>query len=382
MGAEDDYPPLSFIVVAMVSEMSKFSGLPILLVYKIVLFFFLSATTAVFYYFTRNLFLASLLQLSSTLATTALGYLDVLFAPFLILSLYLLKERRLTLATLFFSIACLMKYLPLILAPILLIYAINVDQVKELARGIRRISDTVILPIALVMITLLIIYGPQTFIFGRQAVLALPTSVCVFLQKLYIGGFTTRACGLPVQDTLSGNALNLGYIIGFFITLLNPRAYQAVWQVGVSDFPQVAMILELIFILVYSSILITFFKERTKTFEASVLFSAIGYLAYFMFSTNVHENYLFLVPLLFIVLLAERGEYSKETLFWLVYANLNLFLFYGMSGRGIGFDRRILGYDILPALSSAVGLAVYLRSYVRVVGRTLASHVARLKVRD
>ena len=94
------------------------------------------------------------------------------------------------------------------------------------------------------------------------------------------------------------------------------------------------------------------------------------------------ENYLFLVPLLFIVLLAERGEYLKDTLFWLMYANLNLFLFYGMSGRGIGFNRSILGYDILPVLISALGLAVYLRSYVRVVGRRLAFHLARLKVRD
>lgn len=382
IGAEDDYPPLSFIIVAMVSQISEFSGLPILLVYKIVLFCFLTATTAIFYYFTRNPLLASLLHLSSTLCSTVLGYLDIMFAPFLVLSLFFLRERKLTLSTLCFTIASLMKYLPLVLAPLLLVYAMNVYQVKALAKGIQRISNSVILPAALATIALLVIYGPQTLVFGRQSVLSLPVSICVPLHKSYIGGFALRACGPPVQSYLSGNAMNLGYVIGFFITLLQPRAYQAVWQIETGDFPTVAFTLTIIFILVYSSVVFTFFKKKVKTFEKCLLFSALGYLAYFMFSTSIHENYLFLVSLLWILLLAEKSGYSKDTLFWLLYANLNLLLFYGITGEGLGFDKSIFGYDILPVLISTLGLAVYLRSCNKVVGRRLTSLVARFKVSD
>ena len=109
-------------------------------------------------------------------------------------------------------------------------------------------------------------------------------------------------------------------------------------------------LLRLFFLPLYIIPLIAFIK-RDKTFENLILFSLIGYLTYFMFCGGVHENHLFIVVILAAVLWWINKAYLTTFLIWSLMANINLFVFYGIDGKGLPFSRTIGGVDVAFILS-------------------------------
>src|SRR6266478_7433837 len=79
-----NYPPLAFVILDAVARSADALGTSAFVVLKYSLLLFLFATSAVYYWFTRNLILSAALELALLLNTVPLGYIDIYFAPCLI----------------------------------------------------------------------------------------------------------------------------------------------------------------------------------------------------------------------------------------------------------------------------------------------------------
>src|SRR6266567_6843055 len=117
-----DYPPLAFVLLAAVSRCATALGTSQFLVLKISLLLSLFATSACFYWFTRNPLLIAALELALTLNSMGLAYLDIYFAPFLIAGLFFLQRGNPNRGLILFAISCFTKWQPLIIAPFVLVY--------------------------------------------------------------------------------------------------------------------------------------------------------------------------------------------------------------------------------------------------------------------
>lgn len=143
---------------------------------------------------------------------------------------------------------------------------------------------------------------------------------------------------------ISGYALNVNWILTHILHAHFPAQFGPLLDEGFSTFiinksPWLHLPQKTAFLAVYVFILWRFFVCENKTYPAFLAHAAAGYLSYFMLNTGVHENHLFLVPILTSVLVWQDKTYLLPHLTWTLMANLNLVLFYGLGGRGSGFSR-------------------------------------------
>ena len=114
----------------------------------------------------------------------------------------------------------------------------------------------------------------------------------------------------------------------------------------------------------------------------------LGYLCYFTFYTGVHENHLFLIAILAVVLYWREENWRVNAVILLLMANINLFLFYGVDGH-LHFPRSFARIDIaLPLAILNVLFFIYLcgavlaeyfrRKRGKEEARRIAANVAKL----
>jgi hypothetical protein len=276
--------------------------------------------------------------------SVALGYIDIFVAPSLLLSLWALKERRLTLFAVFYVLAFLTKWQPLILAPFLAVH---------LARDHHALRRA-LLPAAAVLLVTASVFGPSA------------------MAQTWLTATS--------NDYLSGNALNFNWILTHALHLLYPVKFDGLVHGVASNIRTTSLAVTLapriLFVLFYASTLVAF-SRREQTFENVLLFSIIGYLAYFIFNPGVHENHLFLVVPLSIVLYWASASHLRLMAFAIVMSNVNLLLFYGVDGRGLGFSRAVAGI-VDPALVLAVfNVGAFLIFWTVNVRRSNTRHVAQ-----
>lgn len=322
-----DYPPFAFVILEGVVKSAEAFGTTHFIVLKGSLLFFLFLTAGCFYWFTRNLLVTAALEFSLVLNSVALGYLDIYFAPFLIVGLFLLQQQRLNSGFLFFALSCAIKWQPLIIAPFVCLYVLSAanKQTTGTARPQKQVAPFAV-SLVLVVIPILILFGaPALFDSFKRA--------------------------LTYHKFLSGYALNLGWIQTWALHLVNPDKYGGLLQDGAIDAvivrdPLVVWPNKILFYLSYAAILLGFARQ-TKTFERLIVYSMLGYLAYFSFNTGVHENHLFLICCLaWILVFIERGQLMR-CINLTIAANANLFLFFGAFGQRLspvlwGFDITLL----------------------------------------
>jgi hypothetical protein len=119
------------------------------------------------------------------------------------------------------------------------------------------------------------------------------------------------------------------------------------------------LIPKLLFWTTYLLLLVLFFRYE-KNFTNLLIFSVLGYLSYFTFNTGVHENHLFLVAILAVVLYWRKENWRVNAVILLLMANINLFLLYGVDGD-LHFPRSFAGIDIaLPQAILNVLFFIYL----------------------
>jgi len=315
-----DYPPLAFVLLAAVIRSAGMLGTSEWLILKWSLLLFLYATSVCFYWFTRNLILTAALELSLTLNSVALGYLDIYFAPFLIAGLFYLQRQKLNRGVLLFAISCFIKWQPLIIAPFVALHVLRIGRDKH--AGFKQFLGRT-LPF---LIAAIAVVAPLIVMFGGA-----------IIHSLYLA---------MNHDWLSAFALNVGWLHTWLLHLLRPDKYGALVNgmidslktKGYAQWPE-----KILFYTSYASILVLF-ARRSPTFERLVVYSILGYLSYFIFNIGVHENHLFLVCCLaWILAFLERGQLVR-CINLTIMANANLFLVYGAFGERL--NPVIAGIDL------------------------------------
>jgi hypothetical protein len=149
------------------------------------------------------------------------------------------------------------------------------------------------------------------------------------------------------HNFISGYALNFGWLHTWALHLWAPEKYGSL-QNGEIDLIQSrdALLLlpeKVLFYLSYAAILIAFALQK-KTFKQLIVYTMLGYLAYFLFNTGVHENHLFPIACLASILVFIDSGQLVRAINLSIAANINLFLFFGVFGQRI--NRVIAGVDM------------------------------------
>lgn len=334
--AAPDYPPLSFVLLWLVDRAGSALGLSAFAALKLSLLLALWLTSALVLVWTRRPALAALAQLALVLNAVAHGYLDVYGAPFLLMSLWALQSGRPRSFAAWLALSALTKWQPLIAAPFLLPCALSLF--PERTPMLRRW-----LALALAGLTPLVVL------------------LCVFDLE------PVRAFGRTLQHPmLSANALNFDWLYTWMLHLVAPRRFGrlAAGRVFIIETRDFAILLlpRLLFLASYLVALArTWRRPSARTLEGALPCATLGYLAYFMFNPGVHENHLYLVTVLALASAWLAPHAWPLLRVWIVFANLNLLLFYGLDGTGPHVSR-VYGVDLSVPLA-ALGLALFAWQY-------------------
>jgi len=298
----DTYPPLTLVILFGVGKISQLLNIWIYTAIKGTIAAFLLLTTLLTLWATKDLLLSLLLLGGVLINSVALGHLDIFFAPTLVLALWALKEKRLVLFTIAFCFSFLTKWQPLIIAPFIALYILGIDRLSDWKQiDLRGILKKILIPALGILALTFILFGIKPVI--------------------------TAFSYASDHHYLSGNALNLNWILTHFLHVFKPGQYgplingQAELIIGPPY--SVKLIPKLIFFLVYILTAIVFFKQK-KTFGNLMWFSLLGYWAYFTLNTGVHENHFFVAIILAALLylggkeasihLADRTAYREREL--------------------------------------------------------------------
>jgi hypothetical protein len=318
-----DYPPLTALFLFVGVRLFSLLGAGQFLAIKLTILLFLVLTTFLFWLWTRHFWLAVALFVSFLLDSVLLTYVDVLILPWLILALWALQKRRLWLFTLFFTVACLTKWPPLIIAPFLGLYILNVEG----TRGWRRIDWKaillqVLLPGVAIVVLVVVVYGAGPLLLALQ------------------GAFE--------QPWLSGDAMNFNWIITHWLHVHRPDQYGPLVDGlarNIMNVPrEITRWPTLLHWFFYLSAL-TVYLWRRKTFESLIFYALVGYLVYQTFAVGVHENHLFLAVVLACILAWLNRRYRATALLCILLLNANLVLFYGLQGEPV-VKRVVGGVDV------------------------------------
>lgn len=342
-----DYPPLAFAMLAAISRCADALGTSAFVVLKWSLLLFLFATSGCFYWFTRNVVLTAALEFTLLLSSVALGYLDIWFAPLLIAGLFCLQRGNLMLGVLLFTISCFIKWQPLVIAPFICIYVWTAVQDGPSRHDKFRRQ---IMPFA---VTAVVVVVPLAAIFGTAIIHALQLATS--------------------HDYLSGLAFNFSWLHTWALHFAQPEKYGALQdgQINLIKTHETLVKLpeKILFYTCYSAVLIVFARQK-KTFERLIVYSVLGYMAYFVFNSGVHENHLFLVSCLAWMLVFLDPSQLLRGINLSIAANINPIFFYGFFGKRLPFPHVIAGVDITLFFALAnIGLFIGLLLHTLKVDR-------------
>ncbi|MDQ7250923.1 hypothetical protein [Dongia sedimenti] len=319
-----DIPPVLAALMWLAAVLGYASGLGALFVLKCMLVAAAVGSVLISYAWLRSPSFGMAL-LVVVVPNLALGYLDVLYLPFLLLSLRALQRRHDAGGAVFYGLTCMIKWQAAIVAPFFLVYVLAPDW----RIGLRRLLPAVL--------AVLLIAAP----FGLEPVWSLG-----------------RALSHPF---ISANAMNAMWLLTWVLehygidgSATDGGAVH--WLADASTPVRLAMALSKAAFALCYCLLLRRYMHGTKAFSLTLLFATAGFLAYFALNTGVHENHLYVACVLALLL----GHFVPQLRFpaamvaalnW-----VNLVLFYGMAGPGLGFSR-VYGIDIsipFTALTLAV----------------------------
>jgi hypothetical protein len=312
-----DYPPLSFLILGLFSRIADIFHVSDFAALKISLLLFVLGCAAVTALFNKpwqpflGVAMFAVLFVSAILQT----YTDVYLILFLLLALYSYRNGYPSTGTVLFAIACLVKWQPIILSPLILLYVVpQRPKLADLAR---------LAPAALFVLIVLLAYARPIFF----------------------------ALNLGVRDpnmTLSGTALNLNWIITGLIEgcITTPGRSLTSLQLPISVphvYSYLLLISSVLRYLCYS-VSLYYFYISDRSLLSLVRASIVCFMAYFTFGYGVHENHACVPAVLAICwFLLDRTRYLEATLLGVMF-NANIVIFQGFTGGELGFSR-IVGWD-------------------------------------
>lgn len=336
---KDMYPPFALILQIGIKKMwPALSNFDVLRLANI---FFLLISVFVIHILYKNGKI-TILSFLGLILSANLGYLDIEMVPFLILAFYFFSKDKYILSGIFYSFLCLIKFQPLIILPFVCIYFVDIFDADK-----RKIKLNIKIKSLVKMAMPAIVIGAGVCLIYRRAL----------IKALYNALFTSGY-------SISPNALNFGWVLQFWLEKFHADIFgpldngkiAIIWSA-----PKIYLSFKYIFVFLYALAAIVMLLNRKKDYKLMLQCSVIGYTAYFLYNSGVHENHLFLGMILMILLyLADptKNNYYRMIMYIVIF-NVNLLILYGMSGHGMGFDRAISGlFD--PTLILAIFNVVYL----------------------
>ena len=336
-------PPLGMLLLVLSYNASPWVGLSAhvwpgygLTSYDLSLWLSLVASTAAVLYVTRNARAGIVFLVAFLLNGVVYGYFDIYCVPFWILGMNAITEEKPGRAAFFMLLAVLIKWQFLVFVPFVGVYLLRRIFSKPWG-GVNSFQRRLLpfVPAVLLLLAVLLILG-------RGSMLSLARGAA--------------------HDTLSGYAMNLGWILTWAMHVVWPDSYGAL-QDGYIEVirTQDTRVLGLMKVLFYSSFALALWRQwrSASTPENLWRFMLAGYLSYFLFNKGAHENHLVPVMLVAGYMAWRETRWMTIAVVSAVLTNLNMIFFYGLDGM----DRRAV--RVIDGIDWSLPLAVV---YVIVVG--------------
>lgn len=323
-GVWADYPPVSIFMLDIIRNLAVSSGFEVFVVLKGFILFFLLATTATYYWVSGKKSIVLLMHLMLLPSSILLTYLDIWYAPFLLLCFWYLQQEKLGLALFFFAICCSIKYQPAILAPFIAIYVWKCYQARGLQPGLKT-AKAISMTLFLYVLLMFLMVGNALWASWANA---------LFHNRLSFQGLNAYWAYMQIHVWMGEDVRGLRNATS--ILLLGSRG---------------------LFLLAYGWLLYRFAREKTS-FTTFLLYAMVGYYAYFVIATGVHENHLFVAVIVASLLYIYDVKTRAVALFVMLMNNINLILFNGLTGEGLPHSL-VLGLD-MTILIALVNTAFFL----------------------
>lgn len=303
-----EYPPLAYAILYAAGTFGDFAGLTPFQSFKLALLVSHWAAVILVLVISRDFLVATAFSAAILLSGVALGYMDVCLAPWLIAAFWMVRSGYPLVGLGLFMVSVLVKWQPLIILPFLMIHLLGISDMRSARAALGGRLFRRMLGLAAVAALLL---GAA---FGSSPAMAF----------LY-------ATGHPF---LSGNALNLPRLADFVLQSLADPSFNLGSEVAVSTPP--AMVLLPFKALFWAGFVVVLYLavRSGKTLRNCLLFSTLGFVTYCTLNTGVHENHWFVAFVLaFVLAIHDPSPASRMIAILLaVMLNVNLFLFYGVTG--------------------------------------------------
>lgn len=315
---KDQYGPGTYLALYIATILQRLLTLDAYTAFKVVQFFFLvmSFYTALWVTHSRTLSFCFVVLMATN--SVLFASLDILFTPFLILAFSALAENRYAKFATFYMIACLIKYQPLVFAPIIAAHILS-----DRRHGYRSISWRLALPV-----------------------------IALFVLTGLLFGFTWPASAMRAVDVytsvLSAYSFNLHWLASAIFQFENGVLAANDGKVTIQTTTYAYAIACRTALVLYCGALIVAYW-RTERVPANLFrFLAAMFLGYYMLNNNIHINHLHAaLPPLFL-LASCCAVATAHLVFWGVILSVNLLLFFVWP-----FDRVLMGIDVSILFSVA-----------------------------
>jgi len=295
--SQSDYPPLSFALLGGVKWFSALFGADIFVTLKGSLFLFLLLTSLTVVLWSRNWMLGAALHTMLLFNAMGLAYLDMYYALPLLLSVWALHKNKPLLFVFLFTISVFIKWQPVVLGPFFALYLWR-NYKDDWKRYIWHKHAKYVSAFFLFSLFVLLWY------FGFSQVLE-----------------SFRRAGDHYY--ISANALNLGWLLE-----ATPLVAKELVDIRI-----IAALQKLLFGFMFMYLLYRFFRDEKKNLAQCISYCLLAYLSYFMLSSGVHENHMF-IPVLLSCIGVILSRVSHTDFFFIGLFNVvNLVSIYGIDGR-------------------------------------------------
>lgn len=321
-------PPLGMLLLVLAHNASAWIGLPDhvwpawgLTSFDLSLWLALVASALAVLHVTRNAWLAVAFVAAFLLNGVVYGYFDIYCVPFWLLGMHAITEEKPGRAAFLLLIAVLIKWQFLVFVPFVGLYFLRgLFQSPLEIRAIARRAMPYLPAVLLLTATLLLL--------GRGSLLSLARGAA--------------------HDTLSGYAMNFGWILTWAMHVVWPDSYGPL-QDGYIEVirTQDTRVLGLLKVLFYSTFALALWRQwrAPSTPENLWRFMLAGYLSYFLFNKGAHENHLVPTMLVAGYLAWRERKWLSVAVAFAVLTNLNMYFFYGLDGVDRGNARVVWGMD-------------------------------------
>lgn len=326
-GGFAQYPPLITLIPSLITKF----GLNTLISWKLTLTIFLIISCLITKILFQSWKITYLLLVMQTIPSIILGYADIMIIPFMLLSFNQMKKNHYVLAGILFSCGCLFKWQPIIFLPGLIVYFL----IKRDRKKIIDFGGGLLLP----AIVTLIFFGWYS-----------PTkSIWLSLLNHYFSGY----------------GCNLIYLISFVLSKYFSSNLQGLgfWAGGLNDLGQLSPLkgkpkseifiyFKTLFLSIYIFLSLKLSGITRNTFENGIRIALISGLIYMQLSPGVHENHHFILLPLFLYLIAIESKFYLSTIFYFLLVSVNIYMTFGIDGKGkYSIVRNLYGLDLTLLIS-------------------------------